>query len=157
MPDKLPTINEFMDNNEDYGALPITEPIAPEDRKLAAIMMGMNAALTQMIIEGTIPSGELLHFMIHFQEFSNRLYEGEAITLRDVPQTLKVDSIGGKMFVDSANVALTTGVKNANNIRKALSEASEQYEKQVNRVVGDDKEDNKQTSLEQNNDKPTLH
>lgn len=154
MSDKMPTIDQFMDNEKDYGLEPISEPIPDAERKLASLLMATNATVMQLINEGVLDPPQMLHFMIHLQEFANRIYKGETVKLPGVPQTLAVDSIGGKLFVQSANIALTEGVQNAINIREALKEAQEQYHKRVGRLTDDD---DKQTSLEQNNEKPTVH
>lgn len=153
MADKLPSIDEFMDNTKDFGLVPLSEPMSDADRKVASMLMATNAALMQLILEGVMPPAEQLHFMIHLQEFANRIYKGEAVKLPTVAQTLAVDSIGGKMFLGSANVALTDGVNNANRIREALKDANAQYEKQVSRLTDNDEQTNKEVK----DVKPTLH
>jgi len=44
--------------------------------------------------------------MIHLQDFTQRLFEGETIKLPTIKQTSSVDSMGGQMFKEAAEDAL---------------------------------------------------
>lgn len=155
MPDNKnkPTIDDFMSNLDDFGTKKPIAELSLEDRKVSALMQALNATIYQFVIEGVIPMPEQLHFMIHFQEFAGKLWKGETITLPGVPQSLNLNSQAGELFAESGNNALTSGEENANKIREMMANAKRQYEAKI----GGEDDSDKQTSLEQNNDKPTLH
>lgn len=139
------TIKDFLKGNSDFGLTPLETPLTEEEKKLASIAMGVNAAVAQFILEGIIPAEEQIHFMIHLQDFAARIYAGETWKMEGTNHTIALNSAVGKMFVEAANEALVNG----HNI-------SEKYKEMAKKA----QEIDKQTSLEtkiSDLPKPTLH
>lgn len=152
MPKNDVTFEEVMqDNAKDYGLELPEVPLTPEERKIAAISMAYQATFVRLVLEGIIPFGEELHMQVHFQEYANRLFRGDAVTLEAVNQTLKVDSVAGKLYAKSAENALDHGETTAANVRGKMEEAYQQQQKMVARVSDEDQ----QTNKEENDLSPT--
>lgn len=115
-------IENFMENAKDFGKEPPSRPLTDEEKKLASLSMGMNAAVIQFIIEGVIPHEEQLHFMMHVQDFTARLYAGEELRFDTVSQTLSINSVAGELYATAANEALINGHKNYNRIKELANE-----------------------------------
>lgn len=111
-------IRDFMENKKDYGKEPLDEPLTVEQKKVAALSMGMNAAVIQFILEGHLKQEEQLHFMMHVQDFTARLYSGEEINFDGVTQTLSLNSVAGKLYAEAGEEALLHGHENFNKIKE---------------------------------------
>lgn len=128
-----PTIKEFQEGDRDFGLEPPDTPLTEEEKKLAALTMGMNAAVVQFISEGIIPAEQQGHFMMHLQDFTALIYAGEKLNIDGTNQTLALNSVLGRLFSTAAAEALINGHKNFERIKeKELAQ----------------REANKQTSLE---------
>lgn len=147
---KKPTIEDFMDGGKDYGKEPASVTFTEADRELIATIMASQAAYTKLVLEGVIPFGEELHYQIHFQEYVNQLMEGKDINLPGVAQTLRVDSVGGELYLETLRNAFKHGQATANSVREKMKEAFEQHVKMSARVSNT--EDEEQTNKEANDD-----
>lgn len=140
-------INEFMQNKADYGEVPADYVLTEDQKRLAALAMGINAAVVQFILEGFIPIDEQIHFMGHLHDFTNRIYNGEALKMPSTTQTLNINAKSGTLFFEAAEDALKNGTENFHKLRELGAKLAEAA-----------KQDNVENStMEQQNVKPTLH
>lgn len=102
-------VEMFMKNDLDFGATPLEYELTPEQKKIAAMGMAVNATVIQLISEGIFPLEHQIHFMGHLQDFMDRIYKGESLRLPNVSQTLQVNSKAGNLFYEAANVAFEKG------------------------------------------------
>lgn len=101
-------IDEFR-SGVDFGDKPLKAPMSDLERKIASIAMAIQATMIQLIIENAFDEKQQVHFMVHLQDFMQRLYDGEALNFPDVSQTLKVDSGSGSLFLDAVNEGIKHG------------------------------------------------
>jgi len=126
---------DFMTGAVDYGRVPPTRELSEEEKKIATFTMAANAAVIQFMLEGIIPIEHQIHFMVHMQDFTARLWKGEEIRFPDVKQTLSLDSEAGRMYADAASDALLNGSKNYKAV-KELSAAVKESREQTNNLDG---------------------
>lgn len=105
-------ISNFNGNLEDYGEKPASVELTPEQKKLSVIGMALQAAIVQFIHEGLFPRDQQVHFMLHLQDFAERLHRGGKLKLPGTHQTLNVDSESGVLFYQALEEALENGHKN---------------------------------------------
>ncbi len=115
-------VKDFMSNRFDFGTKPSDIELNDWQKKMAALAMGMNAALVQFILEGIIPHAEQIHFMGHLQDYTARIYAGESIKLPGTDQTLQINSKAGNLFYTAAEEALANGRKNFEELKKLSQE-----------------------------------
>ncbi len=119
-------VSDFMSNRFDFGTKPADIELNDWQKKLAALAMGMNAALVQFILEGIIPNAEQIHFMGHLQDFTARIYAGESVKMPSTGQTLQINSKAGNLFYTAAEEALANGRKNIEELKRLSQELREQ-------------------------------
>lgn len=117
---------KFRENLQDFGKEPTDFPLDPNQKKLAAIAMGVQAAIIQFILEGLIPLSEQLHFMTHLQDFTARIYSGESLKFDGTGQTLQINSKAGTLFYQAAEEALENGHKNYEKLKEMTKAVNEQ-------------------------------
>lgn len=105
-------VKKFNLGEFDFGEKPADRELTPSEKQIAAMSMGINAAIVQFVLEGFIPYAEQVHFMGHLQDFTSRIYRGEAVKMPGTTQTLKLDSKAGNLFLDAAINALEHGEEN---------------------------------------------
>lgn len=113
--------------NKDLGKVELTTPLTVDERKLTAIVMGMQMAILQFVKEGLIEPKEQIHFMLHLNEYANMIYEGKEIIVNG--QTMNLTSKLSKVFLDSANISLTDGKKAFDRVRELAKQPSEETNK----------------------------
>jgi hypothetical protein len=134
---KKDDIEDFMDNIKDFGKEPAERALTENEKKLAALAMGMNAAIVQFINEGIIPLEEQIHFMLHLQDFTARIYNGEDLKIPRTNQTLQINSKAGNLFLEAAEEALINGHKNYKSINEKLKALEPNIEKEHENVTED--------------------
>lgn len=139
---------------EDYGMKPLELALTEDERKLASMGMGVNAALVQFVLEGIIPPEHQMHFMRHLMEFTGMLYAGEKISFPGSPQTMAIDTEAGKLYAVAAAQMLTHGRENAAQLNEAIKKALAERQE-----VEQDNDDGQTNNLEGDASvkKPTLH
>lgn len=127
-------VKEFNANTKDFGLEPLTFEMSEPDKKLSALFLAINASLAQFVLEGILTPADQVHFVVHMQDFAAKLYTGEVIKIDGVNQTLNVNSLIGKIFLDEANDALLNGKENVSKMRKAIDELAKEQgaDKQTN-------------------------
>lgn len=136
----------FYDDKEDFGSLPADRVLTTEERKVAAILMAVNAAMIQFTLEGLFEPSQSMHFMAHLQDFANRLYKGDSVKFSEAFHTLKVDSQAGQLFAASGEDALVNGSANLAKYKSAVNELAQQVQSAETKEGEDDL-----------GNKPTLH
>lgn len=140
-------VQNFYESGEDFGKKPLDAPLTDEQKKVGAMAMAMNAAVVQLVLEGVLAPEEQLHFMLHFNDFAERIYGGEEIQMLGTVQTFAVNSEAGKLYAEATEEALKNGHKNYVKIKQRQQEYLERKSaaEQTNNLEGDP------------NVKPTLH
>lgn len=105
-------VKNFNLGNFDFGEKPADYELSPDQKRIAAMSMGINAAIVQFVLEGYIPYDQQVHFMGHLQDFTSRIYRGESVKMPGTKQTLKLDSKAGTLFLEAAINALEHGEEN---------------------------------------------
>lgn len=121
-------IASFLEGSTDFGKQPATEVLEEWQKKIAALSMGMNAALVQFILEGIIPPEEQMHFIMHLHDFIGRIYSGEAIQLPYTRQTLDINSKAGNLFYKASEDSISNGHENYLRIKEAIGAAKAQIQ-----------------------------
>lgn len=141
---------KFMTNAKDFGKEPIDKPLSAEEYKLTALAMAVNAALIQFVNEGVLAAEQQIHFMMHVQDFSNRLFDGEVLKLENTYQSLAVDSAAGRLYQLATEEAFKHGSENYARL------------KEIGRQQAEDRQQNGETFNPEEGEahvssKPTLH
>lgn len=105
-------IGNFNASLEDYGEKPASVELTAEQKKLSVTGMALQAAVVQFIHEGLFSRDQQVHFMLHLQDFAERIYRGDKIKLPGTHQTLNVNSESGVLFYQAMEEALANGHKN---------------------------------------------
>lgn len=119
---KKEDIKAFMENAKDFGLEPASSVLEEWQKKVAALSMGMNAAIVQLILEGSIKPEEQVHFMLHMQDFTARIFAGEKLKLPSTGQTLDINSKAGNLFFEAGEDALVNGSKNYARIKDMVND-----------------------------------
>lgn len=113
---------ESVDLSTDLGKVAAQTYMDDKARAVAALQIGVNATLQQLIKEGVFDPHQVDHFLIHLSDFSARLYAGEDVNVipenaeyqtnrgqKIVRQTFRVDSRIGEFYWKMADLMLKYG------------------------------------------------
>lgn len=114
--------DNFTVGKVDLGTQPALYPLTDDQKKLASVAMAVNATLVTLIAEGIFPIDHQVHFMGHFQDFMDRIYNGEGVKLDNVNQTLQVNAKTGNLFFEATNNAFYNGSKNFADLKEVSKE-----------------------------------
>lgn len=109
---------DYFIQGADYASKPLDYPLDENQKKLAALTMAVNAAMIQLVLEGSFDPREQMHFMSHLAEFADKAFHDEEITFPDAPP-MKLNSKLGTMFYEAAEKALKEGRKVHQEVRDA--------------------------------------
>ena len=117
----------------DAGKEKLEMPLTDEEKKLASLAMGTNAALVQFVLEGIIPANQQMHFMMHLMDYIGRLYAGKEISFLGVDQTYNLNSVAGKLYADAAVDSLNNGEANAAKLKENMVRLQKMMDEQTNK------------------------
>lgn len=117
-------IRNFNQNSIDYGAVPLDVALTSEQKKIATLSMALNATLVQFINEGLFSPDQMIHFIGHLQDFTQRIYEGENLQIPNTHQTLQINSKAGMLFAEATESAFLHGKETFIKIKAAMDAAT---------------------------------
>jgi len=133
MPSFKDEVRQFMEAAIDYGKKPLEAPLTEEQKKLAALGMAINATIVQFVLEGILPEGEQMHFMMHLGDFAERLYKGELLKMPGTQQTMSVNSEAGRLYALAAEQELNHGHETFLKLKERQLAAANDENEQTNK------------------------